>query len=276
MLFGSLAREVCFAWRVDRCDVLRAFDEQVRRCTERDVPEEVVELDDQVLRRLAPRGLWSGIVWSQLDERNADAVIAAQVERFAQQGRAWEWKHYSYDSPADLPQRLLAHGFSAEAPEALLFAELGELELDRSPPTGLEVAAVRDARGVKDMVAVHDAVFGGDNSGLNNTLLAALERTPPTAAGFVAMADGAPVAAGRVEFQPGGEFASLWGGATMPAWRKRGAFRALVAHRAAAARERGVRYLQVDAMPSSQPILESVGFVRLATTTPYMHTGSPS
>ena len=80
--------------------------------------------------------------------------------------------------------------------------------------------------------------------------------------------------AARVEFHAGTDFASLWGGGTLPAWRRRGVFRAVVAHRARLAAARGFRYLQVDALPASRPILERLGFVELATTTPFMHPGA--
>jgi hypothetical protein len=46
-----------------------------------------------------------------------------------------------------------------------------------------------------------------------------------------------------------------------------------VAHRARLAAERGYRYLQVDAMPDSRPILRRLGFTELATTTPFTHPG---
>jgi len=58
-------------------------------------------------------------------------------------------------------------------------------------------------------------------------------------------------------------------GGTLTGWRGRGVFRALVARRAAMASDRGFRYLQVDAMPTSRPILARLGFVELAITTPY-------
>lgn len=92
---------------------------------------------------------------------------------------------------------------------------------------------------------------------------------PPILAAVVAMADELPIAAGRVELPATGEFASLWGGGTIPAWRQRGVFRSLVAYRAEIARDRGFRYLQVDASPASRPILQRLGFVELAKTTPY-------
>ena len=60
----------------------------------------------------------------------------------------------------------------------------------------------------------------------------------------------------------------------LPAWRHRGVFRSLVADRAALASARGFRYLQVDASADSRPILQSLGFVVLATTTPFMHRGA--
>ncbi|MEV1320266.1 GNAT family N-acetyltransferase [Micromonospora arborensis] len=45
---------------------------------------------------------------------------------------------------------------------------------------------------------------------------------------------------------PGTEFAALWGGSTLPQWRRKGIYRALVARRARVAADRGVRYLLVD------------------------------
>ncbi len=253
--------------------LLEAFDAQVRRHAVPDTPEEIVELDEQVLRRIPPPGGWTGITWSRLDDAGADAVIDAQIARFGALEREWEWKHYSWDEPPDLPRRLLARGFRAEPPEALLFAELDALALEDAATSGIEIAAVRDERDLAELVEVHDAVFGGDNSEIARPLLLALTRTPSLAAAFVARAGGHAVAAGRVEVHADSEFASLWGGATLPSWRKRGIFRALVARRAAFARERGARYLQVDALPTSQPILERLGFQHLATTTPYKHPG---
>jgi len=41
-----------------------------------------------------------------------------------------------------------------------------------------------------------------------------------------------PIAGARVEFHHGSDFASLWGGGTLPAWRGRGVFRSPVAYRA--------------------------------------------
>ncbi len=132
---------------------------------------------------------------------------------------------------------------------------------------------VVDAEGVRALVSVHDAVFGENHSALGRVLLEALHHRPASFAGVIAVAGDLPIASGRVEFNAGTEFAGLWGGGTLPAWRGRGVFRSLVAYRAALAAARGFRYLQVDALPASRPILERLGFVELATTTPFEHRG---
>ncbi len=263
---------------MDKNAVLAVFNEQIRRHPEPACVDGTVERDGRVVRHIGIE--WSGVTWSDLDAAGADAAIAAQIGRFAQASRLacaarpWEWKHYSYDRPADLPGRLLAAGLTPEPAEALMVAEIPELALDVPPPPGVELVPVGDRHGIELLVAVHDEVFGGDHSSIGRLLLTDLERGNGAITGVVAMADGAPISAGRVEFHPGTEFASLWGGGTLPAWRGRGVFRAMVAHRAALAAAAGFRYLQVDASPDSRPILQRLGFVALATTTPFTHPGT--
>ena len=263
--------------------MLAAFDEQLRRNPQLG-PGTAVERDEQVTRIVDAAAGWSGVIWSDLTEDTADAVIAAQVARFerdcdgegfAGEGRVnggWEWTHYSYDRPADLPARLLAAGFVPEPPETLLVAEIAELDLRTPPPAGIDLVPVTGRAGADALVAVHDEVFGGASQRVADAVLRGIADQPPSVAAVVAMAGQTPVSAGRVEFPPGSEFASIWGGGTLAAWRGRGVFRSLVARRAALAADRGYRYLQVDASPDSRPILRRLGFAELATTTPYRKT----
>ena len=122
---------------------------------------------------------------------------------------------------------------------------------------------------------VHRLAFGSDGSGHLREVLARLAEAPDTVYAVVAMAGDVPVSAARIELPPGRQFAGLWGGGTVPAWRGRGVYRALVAHRAGVAAARGYRYLQVDALETSRPILERLGFAVLTTTTPYLGAGRP-
>jgi GNAT superfamily N-acetyltransferase len=268
-------RRSCCGWLplMNRRAVLAAFDEQVRRRPVPDSPDGYVEHDAVVIRCMSAGDGWTGVAWSDLGQVSADAVIAAQIGTFAKLSRPWEWKYYSYDRPPDLPERLLAAGFTPEPAEALLVAEIADLRLDVPPPPGVEVRAVVDRRDVEALVFVHDEVFGGDHRAVGRVLLAGLAQRSGTVAAAVAWAGATPIAAGRVKFHLGTDFASLWGGGTLPAWRGRGVFRSLVGHRAALASARGFRYLQVDASPDSRPILQRLGFVELATTTPFTHPG---
>ena len=267
------APRMCLSATMDRASVLAAFDEQIRR---HPAPDGSVEYDRCVIRCIGGVDGWTGVAWSDLADADADAVIASQVSRFAELSRPWEWKLYSYDRPSDLPERLLAAGFTREPDEGLLVAELADLSLDVPPPPGVELHAVVDDWGINALVAVLDEVFGEDHSALGRAVLNELRRRPNSVAAVVAVTGETPIATGRVEFHAGTEFASLWGAGTVAAWRRRGVFRSLVAYRAAVAAARGFRYLQVDALPESRPILQRLGFVELATTTPFVHAGVTS
>jgi len=142
-----------------------------------------------------------------------------------------------------------------------------------SPPAGVELVPVTGTRGVAAVVGVHDEVFGGDHAAIGSAITAALAVRPRPVEAVVAVAGDTAVSAGRVEFPDDSDFASLWGGGTLPDWRGRGVFRSLVAYRARLARERGYRYLQVDASADSSPILQRLGFTELARTTPFSYPG---
>jgi GNAT superfamily N-acetyltransferase len=256
---------------VDQKAVLATFDEQIRRHVGPPGPDEDVEREDHVVRIISEA--WGGVTWSDLDPTTADTVIAAQVDRFAQLARPWEWKHSSNDQPVDLPERLVAAGLTAEPAETLMVTEIADLDVAVPPPVGVQLTPVVDDRGIEAFVRLHADVFGGDHSAIGRTLLASLSQELPSHLAVIAWFEGTAVGAGRVELQPGTDFASIWGGGTLPEWRGRGVFHSVVAHRAALASARGFRYLQVDASPDSRPILRRLGFVELATTTPFVHTG---
>ncbi|GAB3247097.1 GNAT family N-acetyltransferase [Kineosporia babensis] len=250
--------------------VLAAFDEQLRRTGEgAGVENPEPGREPRVLSTVQPE--WAAVTWSSLTEQDADEVIAAQVERMAGLKLDWEWKYYSYDTPADLPDRLRAAGFADEEPETLMVAALDELELS-GPPEGVRIEQVTDAAGIDRMVYVHDLAFAdGSHRVWGDALLRQLESAPEEVSAFVAMAGDEPISAGRINFHAGTDFASIWGGGTVPQWRRRGIFRAVVSHRARQAIDRGFRYLQVDAAPTSRPILARMGFHEIATTVPFIH-----
>jgi ribosomal protein S18 acetylase RimI-like enzyme len=255
-----------------RTAVRAQFDRQMRRNPAAE-PGDRVEREQRVTRIISAGDGWNGVLWSDLAQADANAVIDAQVSRFAELARPWEWKYYSYDRPASLPGRLQAAGFVPDPPETLLVAEIAALDLDLEPPAGVELVPVADAHGAAAVVRVHDEVFGGDHAAIGSAILTGLESQPHPVEAVVALAEGTAICAGRVEFPRDSGFASIWGGGTLPSWRGRGVFRSLVTYRARLAEARGYQYLQVDATSASRPILQRLGFTELATTTPYRYSG---
>jgi GNAT superfamily N-acetyltransferase len=120
-----------------------------------------------------------------------------------------------------------------------------------------------------DIQAIEQAVWNEDFAQLVQNLGAELRHDPHQVSFHVAYADGRPASCAWIRYHRGSQFASLWGGSTLPEYRKRGLYTALVAVRLQAALERGVRYLAVDASPMSAPILQRYGFRQITTCTPF-------
>ena len=262
---------------LDAGKVLPEFDAQVRRALQSDGSGALSERAGPVVRWTAARGEgWSGITWSDLDAGTADGVIADQVAFFRDRAEQFEWKLYSYDQPPDLGERLLAAGFVRQDAESLMVADAGLIAEHAGTgavlPDGVRLVRVTDEDGVDLMIELHDQVFGADPQ-LRAALIAQLS-SPETTVMLLAMAGHEPVCSARVEFAVGTDFAGLWGGGTLPQWRGRGIYRALVGYRARLAVASGYRYLQVDASAESRPILERLGFICLARTTPYLWSPS--
>ncbi|TDV40684.1 GNAT family N-acetyltransferase [Actinophytocola oryzae] len=250
---------------MDQSATLAAFDRQLRNVVRPTLDGGQFERVGLVIRCVSPHpDGWSGVEWSNLTEADADDVIAEQLRYFAEAGRAIEWKYYAYDQPADLPDRLRAAGLQPGEEEALMVADVGDVP-ETPSPEGIRLVDVSDEDGLTQVKAVHDAVFGGDHTPMIESMRQRGDAVVPV----LALADDEPVCAARVDFHVGTDFASFWGGGTLPEWRGRGIYRALVSRRARLARERGYRYLRTDALPTSRPILERLGFERITTTVPY-------
>lgn len=264
--------------------MLAAFDTQIRRSLVPPAPGWIVEDLGHLVRTTAPAGAHVGgfIEWSDLSglsEAEVDGVIAEQVAYFRAQltGRPEaesEWKHYDYDAPADLSDRLVAAGLTRESPEALIIGETAAVLTQLAgwrPVTGVAVRRITERDELSALLDLHRAVWPRDQAWLVDDLRAEMIARADDLQIFFAedAVSGELMSAAWIRFTPGTDFAGLWGGSTHPEHRHRGAYRSLVEARAAVAAELGVRYLQVDASPESEPILTRLGLRRLATTTPH-------
>ncbi len=211
----------------------------------------LARFDEQMRRRAAPPdGLLVGDRWSAVLWPPSDGDVEALVARMREVPGYAEWKYYEHDGP-ELRKRLLAAGLEPGEEETVLVAEAAAI-----PPAPPDVDLREKTEAFSQLAA---RVFGRTyGTGI-----------PEGSIAVVAYVDGEPASGGRVDLEPDADFAGLFGGVTLPDRRGRGLYRATVARRAELARGRGYRWLYVDALPTSRPILERLGFVRLTATTPF-------
>ena len=260
--------------REDLVALLSAYDAQLRAHVHDPLPDSIrVEHDGPLLRTVGfgGRGFVEYRDLEGLDDAELDELIARQVRIFAERGESFEWKLHGHDRPADLPERLRAAGLAPEDMETVLIAPVSAIGIEANVPDGVLLHEVSEPEDLPRIAQLEEAVWEEDEGwGWIDSLAEERAADPDGLRIFIAEAGDVVVCAGWVRFPSGTEFATLWGGGTLPAWRGRGIYRALVAHRARLAAERGCRYLEVDASDDSRPILERLGFVAVTTTTPYV------
>jgi GNAT superfamily N-acetyltransferase len=253
--------------------LLTAYDTQLRGQQPDRLPEGMhVERDGPLLRYAGMKhgGFIDYRDLGGLEGVEVDGLIARQVKVFAERGERFEWKLHAHDQPGDLAQRLLAAGFVPEAVETVVIAPVAAVAGEPRLPDGVRLREV-SGRADLDRIAAMEAAIDGDDRGWIADSLEAEHAVDPSALTIVvAEAGDDVVCAAWVRFAHGTELATLWGGGTLPEWRGRGIYRAIVAYRANLAAQRGFRYLQVDASDNSRPILERLGFVAVTTTTPFI------
>ena len=259
--------------RIDVAELLALYDEQLRGRLPDRLPTGVrVERDGPLLRF---HGLRFGgfIEYRDLDGLEGpalDELITRQVSVFAEAGEQFEWKLHAHDLPADLPDRLRAAGFVPEDTETVVIAPVAAVAGEPRVPEGVALREVSSRVDLERIAALHGAVWQREDLVLADFLEAEREVDPDALVIVAAEAGDTIVSAAWVRFAPDTDFATFWGGATLEAWRGRGIYRALVAYRARLAERRGYRYLEVDALDDSRPILQRLGFVAVTTTTPYI------
>ena len=247
-------------------DAVRGQLDRERRTLARD--REVVDILPHVTRLRGADGSYHTVTFSSLAGDTADAVIEAELAHHRGLGVAFEWKVYAHDRPADLRERLARRGFAVGPQEAVLVLDLHDPPPWVTEGSRLEVVRVERPEQVELYRRAAEVVFRKDYAFTARQLLEGIAARSRQHVGYVAVVDGGPVGIGRLYSHPDSAFGGLYGGGTVPGFRGKGVYRAVVAARARDALVCGARYLLVDALPTSRPILERLGFVRLTDTWP--------
>jgi GNAT superfamily N-acetyltransferase len=255
--------------------LLAVYDRQMRGVQAMPPAGVTYEQDGPLLRVVGEyRGYVSGPRDLGVRGAELDRMIARQRDYFAGRGEAVGWQTRAHDEPADLIARLLSAGFVREDTETVLVGLTAELATAPVLPGGVALRRVTADADLHRIAALESAVWRQDWSWLGENLIGRIAAAPDDIAVLAAEADGDVVSAAWLAFfEPGPDsFARLLGGSTLPQWRGRGIYRALVAARAQLAAARNVTYLHVDASDDSAPILRHLGFRVVTTTTAYVWT----
>jgi GNAT superfamily N-acetyltransferase len=196
---------------------------------------------------------WNVAQRFRLGEAEVDDVRSEIHARLRSKGRtACTWEIGTHSTPHDLVDRLLARGL-----------------VDDATPLAVGMVLTEPPAGVRPDVEVRCATTPEDRLAAARIAAVAFGMPEPVAAEreadqdddnvvYIALIDGEPIARGTASFSAYG--ATLFGGATLPEARGRGAYRALVAARWDEAVRRGTPALVTQASPMSRPILARLGF----------------
>ena len=201
------------------------------------------------------------VLFSSLNNDNTDQVIEAQIRYFQSIGHPFEWKAYDHDQPADLRHRLSAHGLVLpESADAIMALELSEAPQILLEPVKADVRRLTDPDQLAQLLPVLETVWEEEFGWLLSILGNDMHSNPDFLSVYVGYVNNEPACTGWINFHPNSHFASVWGGSTLPQYRRQGLYTAVMAARVQEAIQRGFDYLAVDASPMNRPIAASRGF----------------
>ena len=242
--------------------LLAVYDQDQRQDGE--YPGARREVTPHVVRHVDESGGQGFVLYSWVNADNLESVIDEQIAYFEGVGQDFEWKVFEHDSPPDLRDRLKARGFEVGEIEAIMVLDMDTAPAALLEPVRLDVRRITDPDQINSVLSVQSQVWGDSHNSLKERLVRELSAVPDFLSVYAACDDTIPVCSAWINFPLHSRFASLWGGSTLPAYRQRGYYSALLAVRLQEAQQRGARFLTVDASPMSRPILEKFGFQRIS------------
>lgn len=209
------------------------------------------------------------IIWQDLQASDIERVIAEEVMTASGYDRELEWKLYSHDAPEGLADALIAAGFEQQPTEAVM---VRSADLGPAPEVaGFSVTRVETLEDASAAFGLLLNVFGNSREDSPQTLL---DRALTTQPFYLGRYEGVVVSCGRLDVPNGCAFGGLYGGATHKDYRRRGLYRPIVHARCAEANGLGCAYVFSEALPTSRPILQALGFEHLCDVTGFVYSAN--
>ena len=251
---------------MDRNLLLALFDREQRIDIE--YPGLEKEVAGGVVRFTGPPDHQNGnfVLFSRFADEHADQAIADQITFYSRRRLPFEWKVYEHDSPPDLRARLVLQGFKPRERDVVMVLNVREAQPRLLRSVHADVRRVTALDQLEAVSTILSAVYGVDFGYLERLLAQDLRERPYYSSIYLAYVEDEPVGVGWIQFPARSQFATLWGGTIVPAFRGRGLYRALVAARLQEAIRRGYGLLALEAPRSCREIAEKLGFELLTYT----------
>lgn len=214
-----------------------------------------------------PLDFFNGVFRSTLHPLRADAQIQQVMAELHRRRLPLYWQVGPSSQPADLPQRLLAHGFRHEEDEPGMALDMLAMNEEMPGPSGLDVRLIEDVPTLNAWVAVR--LFGA-------TEIIPLVQQVYARLGlgsdvpwryFLGTLDGKPVATAQLFFGAG--VAAVHWVVTLREARNQGIGAALTLAALREARSAGYRIAILTASPYGEHIYRRIGFRDYCTISKY-------
>ena len=208
----------------------------------------------------------NGIVFTAFNGLKEDAVrneVQAQISYFSKLQRSFEWKHLDYDFPSNLPEILIKEGFRIERTESVMAAST-KLNISVPHLPDISIKEISE-ESFDDIGLIKEKVDKRDFSSLVASIKREKRAQPNLLRVFVAYNGGQPVSCAWLRMDK--YLGWMLAGSTVEEFRGRGIYQHLTKIRIELARQQGLKFVATDAGTMSEPILEKIGFQKVAKVT---------
>lgn len=218
-----------------------------------------------------PMALFNSIFETQLTSENADAAIDYVIADAQKRNVPITWWTGPSTHPANMPSRLLEHGFTVDEDGPGMAVELDHLNESLLMPQGVSILPATDEASwwawCKACMQGFEAPPARMEFGVQqwHDLLSRMD--PATSLAFTAWLEGKPVASSLLQL--GGGVAGIYAVATIPEARRKGIGAQVTLRALREGRARGYMFGVLEASDMGFPIYCSLGFQEYCRITSY-------